>query len=175
MPHRRRTPCALSPVFESMEARLLLDGTPLVTEFMAINGSTLTDSNGVYSDWIEIYNPTEEAVSLNGWRLTDDPGWLTQWTFPDVSLGAGEYLIVFASGTADPPVAGQELHTNFVLDGSNGEYLALVKPTPSPTAADVVTEYTFPPQVEDVSFGLTTDYDVTTILPAGAGAATLIP
>ena len=50
MPHRRHTPCALNPVFEPMEARLLLDGTPLITEFMAINGSTLADSGGVYSD-----------------------------------------------------------------------------------------------------------------------------
>ena len=166
-------PSASIPVFETMEPRLLLDGTPLVTEFMAINHSTLADAGGVYSDWIEIHNPTAADVNLNGWHLTDDPEWLDQWTFPDVTLGAGQYLIVFASDTQDPPVAGQELHANFVLDGTNGEYLALVQPGHTP--ADIVSEYYFAPQVADVSYGLATDYAITSILPAGADAATLIP
>src|SRR6266699_3540383 len=31
-------------------------GSVVITEFMAINNTTLTNQNGAYPDWIEIYN-----------------------------------------------------------------------------------------------------------------------
>ena len=52
---------------------------------MADNGSTLTDADGDYSDWIEIYDPCLPTVNLDGWYLTDDPEDLTKWRFPAVS------------------------------------------------------------------------------------------
>src|SRR6185436_12762658 len=58
----------------------------LITEFMAANNNTLNDDNGDSSDWIEIYNPGTNTVSLNGWYLTDSPTNLTMWRFPNVSL-----------------------------------------------------------------------------------------
>ena len=62
-----------TPAMEPLEPRLLLDGTPLITEFMADNDETLLDKFGESSDWIEIYNPTTEPINLDGWHLTDDP------------------------------------------------------------------------------------------------------
>ncbi len=43
----------------------------ILSEFMAININTLTDGDGEYSDWIELYNPTSEAVNLNSYYLTE--------------------------------------------------------------------------------------------------------
>ena len=37
---------------------LLATGPLLITEFMAVNETGLTDDNGDRSDWIEIHNPT---------------------------------------------------------------------------------------------------------------------
>ena len=45
------------------------------------------------SDWIELYNSGPNAVSLNGWTLTDDEAEKDQWTFPDgTSIGVDKYL-----------------------------------------------------------------------------------
>ncbi len=122
----------------------------LISEFMALNNTTLTDQDGQYSDWIELYNSGPDTIDLNGWYLTDNATNLTKWRFPSTDLFAGNYLVVFASGK-DRAVAGAELHTNFKLDG-DGEYLALVMPD----GASVTSQYApqFPRQRTDVSYGL---------------------
>ena len=91
------TPAA---AMEPLEPRLLLDGTPLITEFMANTSTPWYVSNPDSDwDWIEVHNPTGSPVSLDGWHLTDNHSNLTKWTFPSgTMLDAGAYRIVFASG-----------------------------------------------------------------------------
>ena len=130
--------------------RIVLPGEPIITEFMADNESGVPlDEDGEATDWIELHNPTGIAADLDGYYLTDDPGNLTKWRLPAVSLAPDAYLVVFASGN-DRPVAGSELHTNFSL-AADGEFLALVKPD----GTTIVTEFspTYPDQKPDVSFG----------------------
>ena len=119
-----------------------------INEFMALNETKLTDENGDFSDWIEIYNPSASSVNLQGWGLTDDNTKPLKWQFPAININAGEYLVVFAS-SKDRKTAGQQLHTNFNLKGT-GEYLALVMPT-----GIAVTAFNpaFPAQQNDYSFG----------------------
>ena len=121
---------------------------PQISEFLASNNSGLKDEDGDRSDWIEIVNPDNASVNLSGWALTDDSTNLAKWTFPNVTLGAGQRIVVFASGK-DRAVGGAELHTNFSLS-SNGEYLALVKPGGAKTS-----EFDpYPKQKPDVSYGI---------------------
>ena len=122
---------------------------PVISEFLASNGSGLKDEDGDRSDWIEVYNPTSSPVSLLGWYLTDDSANKTKWQFPNVSLAAGERIVVFAS-TKDRAVANAELHTNFSLN-ANGEYLALVKPNGTETTSELDP---YPKQKKDVSYGV---------------------
>ena len=139
----------------------------IITEFMAANSSTLADEDGDFSDWIEIYNPTASSQSLAGWYLTDDAANLTRWQFPAVTLGPGEYLVVFASDK-NRQVAGDELHTNFQL-ANEGEYLALVEANGTTIASEFAPE--FPQQFTDISYGLNpTDMEryFTTPTPEGA-------
>ena len=138
-------------VIERLEARNLMTSTePFISEFLARNGGGLLDENGDSSDWIEVHNPTANSVSLDGWYLTDNQGQLTQWKFPNVTLAAGEYRVVFASGKDRK---SGELHTNFSLN-DGGEYLALVRPNRSVAQA---FSPGFPQQQKDVSFGLLTE------------------
>ena len=131
-------------------ADLWLDkGVVLITEFMAINNSTLFDEDGDDSDWIEIYNRGPVPVDLDGWYLTDDQDNLTKWRFPGVILDPYDYLVVFASGE-NRAVPGSQLHTNFNLDGG-GEYLALVEPDGKSVLHSYSPEY--PKQYGDVSYG----------------------
>jgi hypothetical protein len=124
-----------------------LDSSLRINEFMASNSTTLADEDGDYSDWIEIYNPTAAAIDLLNWSLTDDKASPQKWQFPQVSLAANSYLVVFASGK-DRALPGQELHMNFKLSGT-GEYLALSDP--NGTVATVF-DPSFPEQQPDVSF-----------------------
>ncbi|MCX5638888.1 MAG: lamin tail domain-containing protein, partial [Planctomycetota bacterium] len=128
----------------------------VISEFMASNGSKepleegeLLDEDSDSSDWIEIYNPTDEPISLGGWYLTNDSSDLTKWRFPDgIVLGHGEFLVVFAS-EKNRRVPGMPLHTNFNLN-ANGGYLALVKSD----GATIAHEYDYPTQLTNISYGL---------------------
>src|SRR5262245_53925044 len=86
----------------------------LITEFMALNHSTLADEEGDFPDWLELHNAGTNTVNLNGWYLTDDPANLKRWQLPSVSLPPGGFLIVYASGNDRRDPAGK-LHTNFEL------------------------------------------------------------
>ena len=153
-------------------------GSPVISEFMASNGSReplgageLLDEDDDSSDWIEIYNLTEGAVDLSGWYLTDDANELTQWELPDgVELEPGAFLVVFASGK-NRAAAGSELHTNFRLNADDGSYLALVKRD----GVTVAHEYApaCPRQLTDISYGLR-QYSRTLIAP-GATASYHVP
>ena len=78
-------------------------GYLILNELVAANGAGLTDEDGDYSNWIEIYNQGGQAVNLSGWSLTDDPNQPEKWTFPNVTVGSHEYLLVFASGKDRKP------------------------------------------------------------------------
>jgi len=54
----------------------------LISEFQAVNSSTLQDEDGEYPDWLEIYNSGDVAVDLDGWALTDSPTLLSSGTSP---------------------------------------------------------------------------------------------
>ncbi len=125
-------------------------GAPvIINEYLASNGSGLQDEDGKYSDWIELYNATDDPVSLLGWALTDDELNPSKWLLPDVTIGPGGFLVVFASDKNRSAVPG-ELHTNFKLD-ADGEYVALVQDPSVPTVA-----YAYPAREQrtDVSYGL---------------------
>lgn len=167
-------PCARRPdcAGEPLESRTLLAATPLITEFLAWNSRSagaLLDQDGDDSDWIEIHNPGPTAINLQGWFLTDSNNNLDQWAFPSVSLPAGGYLVVFASGK-NRAVAGQQLHTNFRLDADGG-YLALVKPD----GQTVVSSYSYPQQLQMVSYGVMVTQSQTTLINASSSLRVRIP
>ena len=101
--------------------------TPMINEFMASNGQSIEDFNKENSDWIELYNPTDEPFDLSGYYLSDDSDDLSKWSFPDQTIiSANGYLLVFASNS-DQKKIFDELHTNFSLD-KDGEDLFLIDP-----------------------------------------------
>ncbi len=120
----------------------------VISEFLANNDHGLEDEDGSRSDWIEIHNPGPLDVNLGGWFLTDLPNDLTQWRFPNITLAANRYLLVWASEKNRTNPAAP-LHTNFKLERS-GEYLALVDPR-----TNVVSSFSpaYPAQSADVSYG----------------------
>ena len=121
---------------------------PQISEFMADNTKTIRDSEGDHSDWIEIFNPSDQDVNLSRWALTDNSTNLSAWRFPNITLQANSRLVVFAS-EKDRTNATAELHTNFKLSAA-GEFLALADP-----AGNLMSVFSpaFPAQQADVSYG----------------------
>ncbi len=145
--------------------------TVVISELVASNRRTILDEEGDSPDWIELFNPTEAAVHLEGWFLTDDALDLPKWRLPAVTLGSGDYLLVFASGK-DRAVAGQELHTNFKLE-KRGEYLGLVQPDGVTVASEFAPA--FPALAEDVSYGLGYTRGAATFVQPGSPCRVWIP
>lgn len=96
-------------------------GTVLLNEVLSYNTDGYQDISGEHHDWIELYNYGTAAVSLAGYTLTDDEDEPQKWTFPDVSIEAGGFLLVFAS---DKDLVEGELHCNFGIS-SSGESIYL--------------------------------------------------
>ncbi|MBK9139468.1 MAG: CotH kinase family protein [Verrucomicrobia bacterium] len=120
----------------------------VISEFLADNKQGIRDDFAERSDWIELLNLETTPVDLTGWFLTDDSAALTKWRFPAVTIPAGGYLLVWASGR-DLTAPARPLHTNFRL-GTEGEYLALLD-----AQTNVVSAFApqYPAQLPDVSYG----------------------
>ena len=158
-------------VFVLVLAAAAYAATPDISEFMAANMTVLEDEDGDASDWIEIHNPGAELLSLDGWHLTDDPEELDKWSFPAVTLPAGGYLVVFASGKNRRDPAG-ELHASFRLHAA-GDYLALVAPDGNTIAREFAPA--FPEQQTDFSYGIGTRVWVTEVVSLHAPLRVLVP
>ncbi len=90
-----------------------------INEFLALNNTGILDEAGSYEDWIEIYTGSD-PVEMLGLFLSDDLEETTQWSFPDTTLAAGAFMVVWCDNDEeDGP-----LHTNFKLSG-DGEDIAL--------------------------------------------------
>lgn len=83
-----------------------------INELMPSNKATIADENGMFPDWVELYNYGNESVSLSGLALRNGS---KIWQLPDRTLGAEEYLLLFCDGSA-----GDERHTSFSLSKDGG-------------------------------------------------------
>lgn len=98
-------------------------GDLVINEFMARN-IVHADEYDEYDDWVEILNNSDDPISLDGYFLSDNHGNRTRYSFPDMTLDPGEYVIVWCDGQ---PQQGQ-FHTEFGLNGTVGERIILVNP-----------------------------------------------
>ena len=116
----------------------------IINEIMLVNNNTIVDKDGKYNDYIELYNGNDYDVNLLGYYLTDNMKETRKWTFPDVTIKAHDYLVIFASSKN---ITEGELHTNFKLD-SKGETVAL-----SNASAKVISKVYVKETLKDTSYG----------------------
>ncbi|HUQ01065.1 MAG TPA: CotH kinase family protein [Kofleriaceae bacterium] len=143
-----------------------VDGRIVINEFMASNALTTKDENGLASDWIELYNPTSQDLSLHGYSITNNLAEPGLHHFDGVIISAHGHIILWADER--PPLGG--FHLGFKLDADGGE-IGLARP--DGTYIDRVhygaqeTDFSSARQ-PDASSGWTTVWKVT---PAAANAA----
>lgn len=91
--------------------------TVRINEYASKGSLTFTDADSEYVPWVELFNSGDKDVSLSGMVLTDKELVKDGWSFPDVSIPAGGYLIVILAGKAKAYAPGGELHADFTLNG----------------------------------------------------------
>lgn len=121
------------------------EGEIIVSEVMTSNATTVKDSFGEYTDWIELYNTTDKELSLAGCFLSDDENKLYGYEFPAVKMGPYEYLTIYASDRNLRDKEG-ELHTNFKISAGEGVYFSRM----GSLISSLVTPADLP---EDISYG----------------------
>lgn len=77
------------------EAELPRSPDIFITEVVAKNEASLAASGCEgCTEWVELYNPNDVAVSLADFTLTDEVATVDKHNFPEWELGPGQYLIV---------------------------------------------------------------------------------
>jgi hypothetical protein len=117
-----------------------------INEFLASNAAGMTDPNGEFDDWIEIYNPGSTPVDLGGMYVTDDLLVKNKWQIPATdptasTVPAHGYLILWADSQPEQGVT----HVFFKLSNA-GESIGLYT-----AASETINEVTFGAQTADVS------------------------
>lgn len=75
-------------------------GQLVINEVLAKNALGLTNIDGSTPAWIELYNPTTNAITLADMSLTDDTTAPRKWPFPaGVAIASGGYLLVVCDGS----------------------------------------------------------------------------
>ena len=145
----------------SWRASFVIGGTPgetnsiqapvqlFINEFMADNDITITDPQGEYDDWIELYNNGEQYVNIGGMFITDDLNEPVEWQIPDNSPDStiilpGEFLLLWADKDSDDGI----LHLEIKLSAS-GEQIGVYKED----GVTVLDSLSFGAQSTDISFG----------------------
>lgn len=71
----------------------------IINEVMAVNDGTWIDAVGETDDWVELMNPTEQALELSDYTLEDDSGKVA--VLPAGRLQPGQYLLLWADDTPE--------------------------------------------------------------------------
>ncbi|MFO0756513.1 MAG: lamin tail domain-containing protein [Byssovorax sp.] len=129
-----------------------------INELMPLNMSTIVDEKGAYGDWIELHNPTDSAIDLSGWSITDDllipaknpfpmglsipkHGFLLLWADEKVPLGPKHLGFKLSASGGAVGLYGPNGESNIISYGDTAADIAYArKPDCCPTAACVQKE-----------------------------------
>ena len=126
----------------------------VINEFLAGSDTCCDDGNGEMEDFIEIYNPGDEAVDIGGLWIADnldDPSDWEQIPTTDVTtttVAAGGHIVIWA----DEDQGSQGiLHTVDVKLSAGGEDIGLIFVSGADTV--FVDSLSFGAQADDISYG----------------------
>ena len=119
-------------------------GQIIINEVCSSNNDSFLDNNGDSPDWIELLNTSDSAISLEGYYISDNLDYSYKWQLPDVTIAAGEFLLILADGQDN----ADELRTSFKL-AKLGEEVVLKSPD-----RQIVDHVIVPQLKSDVSYGV---------------------
>ena len=143
---------------------IILHGQIVINEGSSRNGTILVDEDGDYEDWIELYNTGAAAASLSGYTLTDDINVPAKWAFPDMSMPAGGFTVVFASGKDRKPATIIDHWEQPIAETTVWKYLLPDAATPSTWIQPGFDDTAWSEGLSSIGFG---DGDDATTVPVG--------
>ncbi len=126
----------------------LLSIALVINELMASNAGSVMSPAYNFDSWIELYNPTEQPVSLSGMYLSDDANNLKRWRMPANigSVPANGFLVLWL-GSDDIKTT----QAPFKLDCDGGSIFL------SDRYGELVTSVQYPEALSRTSWARTTD------------------
>jgi len=126
----------------------------VINEFLAATDLCCDDGNGEMEDFIEIYNPGDEAIDIGGLWVTDDLDDTGNWEqipttdATTTTVAAGGHIVIWADKDQDTQGI---LHTDDIKLSADGEEIGLI--FISGTDTIFVDSLSFGEQTDDISYG----------------------
>ena len=132
----------------------VLGDSPLrINEFMASNVAYIADPDAPvdlpeeFDDWVELYNTSDQEISLEGYYLTDNAGNLDKFPLPATTTVPPFGFVTF---WLDGDQEQGENHGRFRLDADGEELILVQSLVDGGVLADAIS---FGPQQPDISYG----------------------
>ena len=91
------------------------DAQLIINELMQSNIDCVMDDLNEFPDsWVEIYNPGDDAVNLQGWKLGESDNPDMAWSLPAMQVGPRQLMLIYCDKEAN----GR--HTDFRLESGKG-------------------------------------------------------
>ncbi len=107
-------------------------GNIRINEIVANNFNSIYDEDNETPDWIELYNGSNKAISIGGYRISDRNDYSKAWTIPDTAVKGYGFLLLHADGknriTSDNYIieaSGYGINYDEKKDGFRFNYLAV--------------------------------------------------
>ncbi|WP_295069282.1 CotH kinase family protein [Ruminococcus sp.] len=116
----------------------------VVINEICTKNTTVAAPDGNFYDFVELYNPTDKAVSLSGYSLSDDVDTPDKYVFPENAvIAAGGFYVVYCDVKDDNAIEG----TTFGLS-KNGDTMLL-----SDANGNMVEYIEIPALADNTSYG----------------------
>lgn len=126
--------------FSRLEAPL----KPLCINELSVSSlATQVGGSTIYEDYIELYNPNNNTISLDGLYLSDISDY-TLAPLPDVTIGPGAHLCIYAAGQ-DGSVPEGQLSVPFSLSENETVSLTRLEENTAGTASSVLLDTVYIP------------------------------
>ena len=139
---------AMATCTVTVEKRMANASSLIINELQQANVDMFVDPSFNYGSWVELYNPTDKAVSIIGFHVSEDPANLKMFRLtPSVGVipAKGYKVIWFDHNEADPR------QINFKLDCDGGTFYI------SDENGNLVTLQSYPAAISRTSYARTTD------------------
>ena len=130
----------------------------VINEIMQSNiECTMDDIHEFPDSWVELYNPTDEAISLKDYQISNKNKVKKAWQLPDKTVAAKGYVLVYCDKEG---LENNRLHADFRLESAKGCTVYLFKDK-NAEPVDSLPYVDNKPMVKmpapDVAFGRKTD------------------
>ena len=93
-----------------------------ISELMSSNDSFPGIPGAEATDWVELYNSSNQPQDLSAFGLSDSLTWPRKWRFPQgTTIYPGEYKVLLLDKSPDPGTNAAALHVSYALKRKGGE------------------------------------------------------